>query len=98
MINRERNIEEYLEDIDALAQEVVDTWAENLRAGNAELLGDDFKILFDKAFEYREAKIVVENHRELKILTPAEAVCEQTARLIFAEIYKSYWENRNAAS
>ena len=28
VINRQRNIEDYLEDIDALAQEVVDTWAE----------------------------------------------------------------------
>lgn len=87
-----RPIEDYLEEADALAREVVKTWADNLRVGNAHSLGDDFKVLFDKAFEYRAARIIVEAHRELHILTPTEAVNEQTARQVFAEVYKIYWE------
>jgi hypothetical protein len=93
-----RRIEDYLEEADALAQEVVDRWADNLREGNAHSLGDDFKVLFDKAFEYREARIVVDSHRELNILTPTEAVNEQTSRQVFAELYKIYWENSKVAS
>ena len=93
-----RRIEDYLEEGDALAQEVVDRWADNMREGNAHRLGDDFKVLFDKAFEYREARIVVDSHRELNILTPTEAVNEQTSRQVVAELYKIYWKNRKVAS
>jgi len=93
-----RRIEDYLEEGDALAQEVVDRWADNMREGNAHRLGDDFKVLFVKAFEYREARIVVDSHRELNILTPTEAVNEQTSRQVVAELYKIYWKNRKVAS
>ncbi len=93
-----RPIEDYLEEADTLAKEVVDTWADNLRTGNAHDLGDEFKVLFDKAFEYREARMVVDSHRELNIVTPTETMNEQKTRQIFAEVYKIYWEKNKAAS
>jgi hypothetical protein len=39
-----------------LAQEVVNAWAVNMRAGSAGSLTDDFKALFDKACRYRDAR------------------------------------------
>jgi hypothetical protein len=93
-----RPIEDYVEEADVLAQEVVDTWADNLRVGNAHSLDDDFKVLFDKAFEYRAARIIVESRRELHILTPTEAVREEIAQQVFAEVYKIYWEKHEASS
>jgi hypothetical protein len=91
-----RPIEDYLEETDALTREVVDTWGENVRLGNAHSLDDDFKALFDKAFAYRAARIIVESHRELHILTVTEVVNEHIAKYLFAEIYKTYWEKREA--
>jgi hypothetical protein len=44
------------EHADELAQEVVNAWAANMQAGNADSLTDDFKALFDKACRYREAR------------------------------------------
>ena len=93
-----RPIENYVEEADVLAQEVVDTWADNLRVGNAHSLDDDFKVLFDKAFEYRAARIIVESRRELHIVTPTEAAKEEVAQQVFAEVYKIYWEKHEALS
>ena len=93
-----RPIEDYADEVDVLAQEVVDTWAENLRVGSAHGLDDDFKILFDKAFKYRQARIIAESRRNLHILTPTEAVKQQIALQVFAEVYKIYWTNHKAAS
>jgi hypothetical protein len=92
-----RPIEDYWEGVDILAREVVDTWADNLRVGTAHSLNDDFKVLFDRAFKYREATLIAESHRKLSILTAAEAVNEQTARERFVEIYKSYQEKQESS-
>lgn len=93
-----RPIEDYLEEADAIAQEVMDIWANNLQEGNAQSLGEDFKVLFDKAFEYRQTMLIVESHRELQILAPTEAVNEQIARRAFVEVYKSYWDMQKQKS
>ena len=90
------SIEEYLEHADGLAQEVVNAWRMNMRAGNAALLTDDFKTVLDKACRYRDARKVADNHRQFKILSESVAAEEEATRRAFAEAYKAFRENHQA--
>lgn len=92
------SIEEYLERADDLAQEVVNAWGVNMQAGNAALLTDEFKSVFDKACRYRDAKEVADNHREFSMLSERDAAEEMTTRQAFAEAYKILWEKHHAAA
>ncbi len=89
-------IEEYLEHVDALAQDVVNAWGSNTQAGNA--LTGDFEALLDKACRYRTAKSVADNRREFDILSELDAAEERSTRQEFAEAYKVYWEKKHHAS
>jgi len=85
-------LEAYLENADALAQDVVNAWGVNVSAGNASDLTPEFRRLLDKACRYRTAKSIADNHREFNVLTDAEETELQTARLEFAEEYKVFHE------
>jgi hypothetical protein len=91
-------IEKYLERSDELAQEVVNAWGTNMRAGNADFLTDDFKALFDKACRYRNAKSTADNRRQFGALNERDAAEEAIERQAFGEAYKSYWEKHQAAA
>ena len=49
-------LEEYVQRADELAHEVVRAWVVDVKAGNSEYLTPEFKGVFDKAFEYRQAE------------------------------------------
>lgn len=91
-------IEKYLERADELAQEVVNAWGVNMRAGNAAFLTDDFKALLDKACRYRDAKSDADNNRQFNMLSERDAAEEKATRQTFAEAYKSFWERHQAAA
>jgi hypothetical protein len=83
---------------DESAQQVVDAWGVNVRAGNAALLTDDFKALFDKACRYRDAKSLAENHREFNMLTEREATEEKSMRHAFLEAYRAFHKKYDHAT
>ena len=91
-------LEEYLEHADELAQNVVDAWALNTEAGNSSFLTEQSKELFDKAYRYRLAKRLVDNHREHNMLSDADVAEEKAARQAFAEGYKALHEKHAEAS
>lgn len=80
------------QDADVLAQNVVNAWAANVTAGNAELLSAEFKALFEKTCAYRDAKRVADNRREFRMLTKEEAVEERMTLNEFLESYRSFHE------
>ena len=90
-------IEEYLQNADTLAQEVVNACGINVTAGNAELLAPDFKALCEKAFIYRETKRLADNHREHGGVSQRLAAEEKATRQAFAEAYKAFYEKHAAA-
>jgi hypothetical protein len=91
-------IEEYLEQADELAQNIVNAWGINTQAGSGELLSNDFKALFDKGCTYRTAKQIADTYRENGVPSERVAAEESAARQAFAEAYKSDSERRRAAS
>ncbi len=91
-------IEKYVERVDELAQEVVNAWGLNTKAGSAPSFTPEFKALVDKACEYRTSKQIADNHREFNCLTEQEAVDEKRKREAFAIEYKHFHERREAAS
>jgi hypothetical protein len=89
-------LEKYLEQVDKLAQDVVNAWGVNMQAGNGDLLTPDFRALLDRACYYRTTKSIADNHRQFKVLNGQTAAEEQEARLAFAETYKTFWELHRA--
>lgn len=89
-------IEWYLEHADELAQQFVNTWGLHKKAGNK--LADDFMAVFDKACDYRNAKMVADNHRQNKLLSVPIAEAEQSAKQTFAEACKAYEEKKEKRS
>ena len=83
---------ECLEQADTLAQDLVDAADERLRVGepNTARFGD----LLEKAFRYRDARIHVNNRRQVSLTEQDAAAEEQAARQAFAEAYKSWHEER----
>jgi hypothetical protein len=88
-----RPIEDYLQQAEALAQDVVNAWGISVQAGNGELLSDEFKDVLDKACRFRTIKRLAENHREFGILAEMVAAEETTTRRAFAETYRSWAQN-----
>jgi hypothetical protein len=91
-------IEDYLEHADELAQEVVNAWGVNMRAGNAAFLTGEFKAVFDRACRYRSAKNGADNHRQVNMLNEQDAAEETATRQGFAEAYRTFWEKHQAAA
>jgi len=91
---RSHALEEYIQQADELAQEVVHAWVVNAKAGNSEYLTPEFKGVLDKAFEFRQSKKIADNHREFSILTDEDATAERTSREIFAAAYKRWMESQ----
>jgi hypothetical protein len=83
-------LEKYVEHADGLAQEVVNAWCINVRAGNAGSFTPEFKSLFDKACDYRTAKQIANCHREYGLLREQEAIDEKTKREAFAREFKDF--------
>lgn len=92
------SIEEYLRHADELAQEVVNGWGVNMRAGNAAFLTDEFKAVLDKACRYRNARTAADNHRQVNMLSERDAAEETATRQEFAEAYKTFWERHQPAT
>lgn len=82
----------YLEHVDELAQQFVNTWGLHTTAGNK--LDDDFMDVFNKACEYRTAKQVADSYRENNIPSETVAAAEQSAKLTFAQACKAYEEKK----
>lgn len=78
------------ENADVLAQEVVNAWGVNVKAGNAELLSMEFNALFEKTCAYRFAKQVADNRREFGVLTDEEATKEHVTRAEFLESHRRF--------
>jgi len=74
------SLEDYIENADDLAQEVVNAWGINARAGNAATLTRDFKALFEIACQYRTARETADNHREFNFLSEQDAMIEKLTR------------------
>lgn len=91
-------IEEYLEHADELAQEIVNAWGVNMRAGNGAFFTDEFKVVFDKACRYRNAKNDADNHRQVNVSSEGDAAEETATRQGFAEAYKTFWEKHQAVA
>lgn len=75
---------------DEWAQNVVDAWGVNVRAGNAALLTEEFKSLFNLACRYRDAKRVAENHRQFNVLTQREAAEEDRTLREFVKEFEAF--------
>jgi hypothetical protein len=87
-------IEEYLEQADELAQEVVNAWAINKNAGTDTI--PEFDALFDKTCLYRTAREIADNHREFNLLSEQGAAEEKATWQAFAESYKAFHEKHAA--
>jgi hypothetical protein len=87
------SIAEYVKRADELAQDVVNAWGVNVQAGNGTHLSAKFMNLFERAYSYRIAKRIADNHRQFAILTELDAVEEEAARQVFADAYKDFWGN-----
>jgi hypothetical protein len=87
-------LEKYVEAAEKLAQDVVNAWGVNMQAGNGDMLTPEFKVLLDKACQYRTVKGIADNHREFNVLNERTAAEEQETRLEFASTYKTFWERR----
>jgi hypothetical protein len=89
-------IEEYLENAPKLAQDIVNEWGMNMRAGNGSLLSKEFLALNEYACRYITAKDLADNHRKFSGVTEEDAAHEAATRRTFAEAYKTYWESVSA--
>lgn len=87
-----RPIEEYLENAPALAQDVVNDWGVNVKAGNGSLLSGEFLALNEYACRYLDARAIADNHRTFNLLTEEDAARETATRRAFGEAYKTYRE------
>ncbi len=88
-------IEEYWERADQLAEEIVNAWRMNVRAGNASLLTEEFMRVFDRACRYRNAKVVADNQRQFGALNERAEAEEDCLRVEFAAAYKEFSESFN---
>lgn len=84
------SLEQYLEQADKLAQEVVNAWGVNVQAGNAVLLTAQFKVLLDSACRYRDARRLADNHRQFNVLGEQAEIQEKATRKAFAEAYRVF--------
>ena len=85
-------IEEYLEQADKLAQDVVNAWGPSAASGHATEQSPEFKALFDKACLYRTAREIADNHRKHSVLIEDDEAEEKATRQAFAESYKACYE------
>jgi hypothetical protein len=92
------SLEQYLEQADKLAQEVVNAWGVNVQAGNAVLLTAQFKVLLDNARRYREARKLADNHRQFNVLGEQAEAQEKATRQAFAEAYRIFDEEHGGKS
>jgi hypothetical protein len=86
------SIEWYVEHADELAEKVVNAWELKTQADKAAPLSNDFKLLFDKACQYRSAKSAADSRRQFVDLKAIDEVEEKATRQAFAEAYKNYSE------
>ena len=86
------SFEEYSERADELAQDVVNAWEVNLRAGNGEPLMPQFEALVETACLYRTARKIANNYREHNVAREREEADERAARQAFAGAYKAFYE------
>lgn len=97
-------LEEYLKNADDLAANVINGWAASINAGNKKFITDEYKVLFDRACDYRTAKNQVENQRQFKsllgdsefntLIEPAVTHEKQT-RETFAKTYQEFREKHD---
>jgi hypothetical protein len=90
--------EDYLKSADALAQDVVNAWGLNTRAGNAASLTPEFLDVFEKACRYQQVKSSADFFRSRDALLQTEegqkaVQTVEAARRAFIEAYKPWAEN-----
>ncbi len=91
-----RTIEFYLEHADELAQDVVNAWGVNVDAGNAKLLTEEFKALFELTCRYRAARETADNRRQFNLLGELEAASERKTREAFVRAYMDFEKARES--
>jgi|HubBroStandDraft_4_1064222.scaffolds.fasta_scaffold28475_6 hypothetical protein len=92
----ERPIEEYVKLSDTLAQDVVNAWGINMEAGNAPLLTEEFKDLFETTCQFRNSKMIADNSRMAGVPTEAVEIELEAKRQAFALSYKIYREKHTS--
>lgn len=80
------------EDVDKDAQEVVNAWGLNVRAGNAHLLTEEFRALLELVVRYQESKKVADSLRHFDSLTDDVSSAEVAAREEFVEAHRIWVE------
>ena len=75
---------------DALAQELVDAWAQISQERNHEALSTDFKTLFDKCCIYRDARRIADNRRKFNLLSVEQATDEERTRKEFLDSHRRF--------
>lgn len=90
--------EEYIDNASKLAQDVVNEWGINVRAGNASSLPDEFLTLNECACRYIDARDLADNHRKFNDLAEEDVTREAATRQAFAEVYKRYVERVSGQS
>lgn len=92
------SIDTYIQNASHYAQETVNAWGLNHRAGNASKLTDEFNTVFELACKYMDARKTFEAYQGLnefgKLNSVIEAARAEEARKrqAFAEAYKSFEE------
>jgi len=84
--------EDHLNNADALAQEVVNAWGQNVQAGNRDSLTPEFLDVFDKACRYQERKWSADSYRAHNALSDEGARAENEARRTFIQAYLPWVE------
>jgi hypothetical protein len=80
----------------ACAQEIVNAWGLNVRAGNSSVLTPAFMDVFDKACRYQQAKQQADSYRRLNALHETGAEAEETAaRQLFAEAFTEWCDQHS---
>lgn len=87
------SIEDYLEQADELAQDILYAWQFNVSAGDPHRTPGEFEDVLDKARRYIEAKRVAEDRRRFNFLTVPDSIAEADAHRAFAEACKAFYEN-----
>jgi hypothetical protein len=70
-------IEAYFANADVIAQDIVNAWGLNMRAGNGNLLTSEFLGVFDRACRYQEAKRLADFYRKHNV-EDDEALTDET--------------------
>jgi hypothetical protein len=89
-------IENYVEQSERLAQDVINTWCSFTKAAHDDALTADFKEVFELTYEFRQAVRMADNWRGADMPTPTLDAEVEQKRLVFAQAFKAFPEKHEA--